>query len=96
VVCPDADIKFYVIASDEIRAQRRHKELLDRGKASIYARVLQDLKERDARDSERSVAPMKPVKDAVVLDTTVLDAEAAYAAAMKHISGIGAGNPAEQ
>jgi cytidylate kinase len=96
VVCPDADIKFYVIASDEIRAQRRHKELLDRGKASIYARVLQDLKERDARDSERSVAPMKPAKDAVVLDTTVLDAEAAYAAAMKHISGIGAGNPAEQ
>jgi cytidylate kinase len=96
VVCPDADIKFYVIASDEIRAQRRHKELLDRGKASIYARVLQDLKERDARDSERSVAPMKLAKDAVVLDTTVLDAEAAYAAAMKHISGIGAGNPAEQ
>ena len=96
VVCPDADIKFYVIASDEIRAQRRHKELLDRGKASIYARVLQDLKERDARDSARSVAPMKPAEDAVVLDTTVLDAEAAYAVAMERIRGIGAGNPAEQ
>jgi cytidylate kinase len=96
VVCPDADIKFYVIASDEIRALRRHKELLDRGKASIYARVLQDLKERDARDSARSVAPMKPAEDAVVLDTTVLDAEAAYAVAMERIRGIGAGNPAEQ
>ena len=96
VVCPDADIKFYVIASDEIRAQRRHKELLDRGKASIYARVLQDLKERDARDSARSVAPMKPAEDAVVLDTTVLDAEAAFAVAMERIHGIGAGNPAEQ
>jgi cytidylate kinase len=60
VVCPDADIKLYVIASDEIRAQRRHKELLDRGKASIYARVLQDLKERDARDSARSVRPRMP------------------------------------
>lgn len=96
VVCPDADIKFYVIASDEIRAQRRHKELLDRGKASIYARVLQDLKERDARDSARSVAPMKPAEDAVVLDTTVLDAEAVYAVAMERIRGIGAGNPAEQ
>lgn len=96
VVCPDADIKFYVIASDEIRAQRRHKELLDRGNASIYARVLQDLKERDARDSARSVAPMKPAEDAVVLDTTVLDAEAAYAAAMKRIRGVGAGSSVEQ
>jgi cytidylate kinase len=96
VVCPDADIKLYVIASDEIRAQRRHKELLDRGKASIYARVLQDLKERDARDSARSVAPMKPAEDAMVLDTTALDAEAAYAAAMEHIRIAGTGNPAEQ
>ncbi len=98
VVCPNADIKLYVIASDEIRAQRRHKELLDRGKASIYARVLQDLKERDARDSTRSVAPMKPAEGAVVLDTTVLDAEAAYAAAMECIHGMvaGAGDPAEQ
>jgi len=94
VICPDADIKLYVTASDEIRAKRRHKELLERGKASIYARVLQDLKERDARDSARSVAPMKPAEDAVVLDTTALDAEAAYAAAMEHIQG--AGNPAEQ
>ena len=96
VVCPDADIKLYVIASDEIRAQRRHKELLDRGKASIYARVLQDLKERDARDSARSVAPMKPAEDAKVLDTTALDAEAAFAAAMEHIRIAGTGNPAEQ
>jgi len=96
VVCPEADIKLYVTASDEIRAQRRHKELLDSGKASIYARVLQDLKERDARDSERSVAPMKPAEDAVMLDTTALDAEAAFAAAMEHIRLAGAGNPAEQ
>jgi cytidylate kinase len=70
--------------------------LLDRGKASIYARVLQDLKERDARDSARSVAPMKPAEDAMVLDTTALDAEAAYAAAMEHIRTAGTGNPAEQ
>lgn len=98
VVCPDADIKLYVTASDEIRAQRRHKELLDRGKASIYARVLQDLKERDARDSARSVAPMQPARDAMVLDTSTLDAEAAYAAAMELIGGAAAraGRPAEQ
>ena len=85
VVCPEADIKLYVTASDEIRAERRHKELLDRGEASIYARVLQDLKERDARDSARSVAPMKPAEDAVVIDTTGLDAEAAFAKAMELI-----------
>lgn len=85
VVCPDADVKLFVTASDEIRAQRRHKELLDMGNASIYARVLQDLKERDARDSERSVAPLKPAEDALVLDTTRLDAEAAFAAAMELI-----------
>lgn len=91
VVCPEADVKLYVTASDEIRAKRRHKELLDRGKVSIYARVLQDLKERDARDSARSVAPMKPADDAVVLDTTVLDAEAAYAAAMERIRDAAAG-----
>ncbi len=91
VVCPEADVKLYVTASDEIRAKRRHKELLDRGKISIYARVLQDLKERDARDSARSVAPMKPADDAVVLDTTVLDAEAAYAAAMERIRDAAAG-----
>ncbi len=97
VVCPEADVKLYVTASDEIRAKRRHKELLDRGKVSIYARVLQDLKERDARDSARSVAPMKPAEDAVVLDTTVLDVEAAYVAAMERIRDVaaGAGNPAE-
>ena len=98
VVCPDADIKLYVTASDEIRAQRRHKELLQRGKASIYARVLQDLRERDARDSARSVAPMKPAEDAVVLDTDRLDAEAAFAAAMELIRGAAAraGGPAGQ
>lgn len=82
VVCPDADIKLYVTASDEVRAERRHKELLDRGEDIIYARVLQDLKERDARDSARSVSPMKPAEDAVVLDTTKLDAQAVFAAAM--------------
>jgi cytidylate kinase len=85
VVCPEADIKLYVTASDEIRAERRHKELLERGEASIYARVLQDLKERDARDSARSVAPMKPAEDAAVIDTTGLDAQAAFAKAMELI-----------
>ncbi|MEQ9489501.1 MAG: d(CMP) kinase [Alphaproteobacteria bacterium] len=82
VVCPDADVKIFVTASVEIRAERRHKELLERGDTSIYARVLQDLQERDARDSARSVAPMKPADDAFELDTTSLSIDQAFEAAL--------------
>jgi len=82
VVCPDAPVKLFVTASVEIRAERRHKELLARGDASIYARVLQDLQERDARDSARSVAPMKPADDAIELDTTTLSIDQALEAAL--------------
>lgn len=82
VVCPDADVKIFVTASVEIRAERRHKELLARGDTSIYARVLQDLQERDARDSARSIAPMKPADDAFELDTTSLGIDQAFEAAL--------------
>ncbi len=82
VVCPDADLKLFITASAEERARRRHKELRERGEESIYARVLQDLQTRDARDSERAVAPLRAAEDAIVLDTTELDSEAALAAAM--------------
>ena len=82
VVCPDADLKIFVTASPEERARRRHKELRERGEESIYARVLQDIETRDARDSERAVAPLRAAEDAIVLDTTELDSEAALAAAM--------------
>lgn len=82
VVCPRATVKLFITASAEARARRRHKELLDRGAASIYARVLQDMERRDARDSGRAVAPTKPAPDAVVIDTTTLDADAAFAAAL--------------
>jgi cytidylate kinase len=92
VVCPEADIKLFVTATDEIRARRRHKELLGKGKDSIYARVLQDLRERDARDSARSIAPLKPAEDALVLDTTQLDADAAYAAAMDLVRAAASGD----
>jgi cytidylate kinase len=81
VVCPDATVKLYVTASVETRAARRAKELRDRGVESIEAAVLQDLRERDLRDASRASAPMKPADDAVVLDTTHLDADAAFAAA---------------
>jgi CMP/dCMP kinase len=87
IICPDAEIKLYVTASREVRAERRHKELLKRGLDSIYARVLQDLKERDARDAARTAAPLKPAADAFVLDTSALDADQAFKAAVDYILG---------
>jgi cytidylate kinase len=86
VVCPDAPVKLFVTASQEARAQRRHQELLGRGDESIYARVLEDMRERDERDSRRAVAPLTPAPDAMVLDTTDLDAAAALAAAVAYVN----------
>ncbi|WP_299622385.1 (d)CMP kinase [Pelagibius sp.] len=86
VVCPGAEVKFFLTASIEARAARRHKELLQRGEESIYARVLQDLRERDARDSGRTTAPMKAAEDALRLDTSEMDADQAFAAAMAEIA----------
>ena len=86
VVCPDADIKLFVTASTEVRAKRRHKELLDRGEPSIYSRVLQDMKVRDKRDEGRAVAPLKPAHDALVIDTSELDADAVFETAMSIVS----------
>ena len=85
VVCPDAEIKLFVDADVEVRAKRRYKELLDRGEATIYSHVLQDLKDRDDRDRNRSVAPLKPAADSFVLDTSALDAENAFRAALAYI-----------
>ena len=86
VVCPNADIKLFVTASAEVRAKRRHKELLDRGEPSIYSRVLQDMKVRDKRDEGRAVAPLKPAHDALVIDTSELDADAVFETAMNIVS----------
>lgn len=86
VICPNADHKIYVDADVEIRAARRVKELLERGDEAIHARVLQDMRERDARDSSRSVAPLVPADDAFIMDTTRMDANAAFAAALEFIS----------
>jgi cytidylate kinase len=86
VVCPEAEVKIFVTAAPETRARRRHKELLERGEASIYARVLQDMRERDARDSGRAVAPLKPAADAIVLDSSRMSAEAVFQAALDAIT----------
>jgi cytidylate kinase len=88
VVCPQAPVKLYVVADVEIRAQRRFKELQGRGITVIYDAVLQDLKQRDARDSGREVAPLKPADDALLLDVSRLDAEQAFAAALALVEPI--------
>ena len=88
VVFPEAPIKFYIDARLEDRARRRHRELLGRGQKSIYSRVLQDMKERDARDRGRTVAPLIPAKDAVVIDSSKLDADAVFAQAVAYIDRV--------
>jgi cytidylate kinase len=85
VVCPSADAKLFVTAGVEVRAERRLKELRERGVAAIYEAVLEDMKERDARDSQRAVAPLKPAADAFLLDTSSMSAEQALDVALAFI-----------
>lgn len=85
VVCPDAGIKFFVTASLETRANRRLKELRERGIEAIPSAVLRDMKDRDSRDSQREAAPLRMANDAILLDTTELTAEQVFAAALKSI-----------
>lgn len=79
VICPEAEVKIFATASAEIRAERRFKELVGRGIVTEYKDVLEDVRIRDARDTERAAAPLKPAEDALVLDTsemTIADAVA--------------------
>lgn len=78
VVCPEADLKLFVTASAEERARRRTLELRAKGIAAIQDRVLADMLARDERDSDRKVAPLTPANDAVVLDTTAMDADMVF------------------
>jgi len=82
VICPGARVKIFVTASPETRAQRRALELARRGEEVDYPTILADVKRRDERDSARAVAPLKPAADAVTLDTSDLDIEAAFRAAV--------------
>ncbi|OSQ36942.1 (d)CMP kinase [Thalassospira mesophila] len=85
VVCPEAPIKFYLTASVTERANRRFKQLQEKNPAAIYERVLNELEERDARDSARDVAPLKMADHAIHIDTDRLNADAVYNAVMAHI-----------
>ncbi len=88
VVCPDARVKFFVTASPEARARRRWLELRDERPDLTEAAILQDIRERDARDADRKDAPMKPAADAELIDTTHLTIDAVEAAARSLIDGI--------
>ena len=89
VICPDAPVKLFVMASLEARAERRYQELRARGADTIKPRVLAEMAERDRRDSERAAAPLKAAPDAYHLDTSDMDADAAFAAALAFIASKG-------
>jgi len=87
VIAPEAEVKLYVTASPEVRAQRRVRELLQRGMTAHYEDVLADICARDERDSHREVAPLRQAPDAVLLDTSDLDVEQAVAEALRLVRG---------
>lgn len=89
VVFPDATHKLFVTASAEARGERRWRELLARGAAADLGTVMAEIRARDAADANRATAPLKPADDAILLDTTALDAEAAFARALQ-LLGVGA------
>ena len=85
VVCPDAELKFFVTASTQVRAQRRQAELKSLGQKTDYATVLDDIMARDERDAERAASPTKPAEDAIMIDSSELDASEVLAAVMEVI-----------
>jgi cytidylate kinase len=88
VICPNATVKIFVTASAAARAQRRVVELANRGEKADYDAILADILRRDARDSERAAAPLRPADDAVRLDTTHLGIESAVAEALRIVEAV--------
>ena len=86
VVCPNADFKLFVTASPEVRAERRFKELQDRGEEAIRSAILRDIIDRDERDRMRLVSPLVPAQDAHILETSTLDLNAVFKVALNYIS----------
>ena len=91
VICPYAEVKIFVVASPEVRAQRRTLELRGRGEPVDEAAVLDDIKKRDERDRNRAAAPLKAADDAHLLDTSALDIESAVRAAIDIVEAVRAG-----
>lgn len=80
VVLPKATVKIFLTASAEVRANRRTKELLERGQKADYNRILQEIQQRDYQDTHREIAPLKPARDSVKLDTSDMDIDSVIAA----------------
>ena len=91
VIFPDADVKIFVTATPEVRARRRAAELEQAGERINAADVLADIRRRDERDSKRAIAPLKAAPDAHLLDTTHLDIDAAFRAAVDIVEAVRAG-----
>ena len=88
VVLPYADIKFFIDGDIDIRAERRTKELIQAGQSVMFRNVLTEMQERDNRDRSRTVAPLRPADDAITIDTSKMDADAALALAQSHIAAL--------
>ena len=86
VICPDAQVKLFITATPEVRAARRHAELRAKGEDVTLGQVLADVEARDARDSSRAEAPLKPAPDAEEMDTSTMDIDAAVARAIALIT----------
>jgi len=91
VIFPDADVKIYVDAAPEVRARRRAAEIAGAGGAVSEAEVLADIRRRDERDTQRAAAPLRPAPDAHLLDTSHLDIDAAFRAAIDIVEAVRAG-----
>lgn len=92
VIFPDAVAKVFLTASAEARAERRYKQLISKGNSASLAALVADMQARDARDTARSVAPLKPAPDALFLDTTEMDVESAVRAVLDHYASCDARN----
>ena len=86
VVFPDAATKIFLTASPEVRADRRYKQLMEKGLTANMESLLKDLQERDARDAARTVAPLKRLPDAALLDTSDMDIETAVAFVLERVA----------
>ena len=91
VICPDADVKIFVVADPEVRARRRAAEARARGEQADETKILADILTRDERDQNRPVAPLKPARDAYLLDNSKLDIEAGVRAAIDIVEAVRAG-----
>ena len=88
VVFPDAEVKFFLTASAEVRSRRRHAELVAKGQTVTFEETLADVKQRDAQDEGRAVAPLKKAEGAVLVDSTDLDFEATVAQMLAHVKRV--------